>query len=502
LIKQIKPKEQKAIQQAQALLAQNNVAAAKDILVQYANKNKPGEQLRYLLSMCMAILGELNEARNTALLLIKQNPNNIEYYKLLGSIYHDLHEYNQAITAFENALKINNNDFQTLSNIASSLKEAHKQDEAMSYFKKSLTIQSNQPDALTNYGLLLQENLQLDEAIRLHQKALQLAPNHMLAMYNLAYTLQEKGDNDAAIQMYNKLLQSAPNHIKALCDISYIYNKITQYDKALAHLQHALQVEPENEYVHLGLGFTHKKLDNTDAAIASFEEAIRINPNNETAHYYLAIMSGDGSMSSSPDKYVQELFDGYAETFDDQLVEKLKYDIPSLIDDMVKKHIDASQRYNILDLGCGTGLVGTYLKDISEHMVGIDLSSKMLKKAGDRNIYDELITTSIDQYFEKHDFQPHIIVSADVFVYIGDISGIFKDVAKALHKEGIFVFSTEDTQEDNEFILKDSGRFAHNETYINALADANHLSLIDNQKTIVRYEDNKPIHGRVYLLKK
>jgi len=51
-------------------------------------------------------------------------------------------------------------------------------------------------------------------------------------------------------------------------------------------------------------------------------------------------------------------------------------------------------------------------------------------------------------------------------------------------------------------MLKESGRFAHNENYISLLADTYGLNLIDKQKTIIRYDADKPIHGQVYLLKK
>jgi len=502
LISQIKPKEQKVLQQAQTLLSQNDASAAKNTLLKYTSKNKASNNTRYLLGLSHAILGEFKEALAPASLLVKEQAKNIEYLKLLGGIYHGLQQYEQAINIFQRALKINNQDFQTLSNLASSLKECHQYDEAETYFKQSLTLQPNQPDALTNYGLLLQANAKLDEAIDLHKKALRYAPEHGTAIYNLAYALNEKGESESSLQIYNKVIEAMPYHVRALCDIAHIYEKLKQPEKALPFLQRAMQVAPEDEHVHLNFGITHKMMNNLILAEDSFKEVIRINPDNNTAKYFLAILMGDNSMTSSPDEYVQELFDGYAETFDDQLIGQLQYKTPELIGDMINKHIDPSKKYKILDLGCGTGLAGIYLKDISEYLVGIDLSSKMLKKAEARSLYDELITSGIEQYFAAHNFQPEIVVSADVFVYIGDIASIFKAVSESIQDDGLFVFSTEDTQDANEFLLKDSGRFAHNEKYIRSLAESNDFNLVDNEKTIIRYEADEPIHGQVYLLKK
>lgn len=499
---QIKPKEQKVIQKAQQYLSQNNANAAKEVLLEYTRKNKLGEYAKYYLSLSHAVLGELDKALPPAANLVKAHANNIEYLKLLGGIYHGLQQYEQAITIFKRALKINNKDFQTLANIANSLKETHQYEAADSYYKQSLVIQPNQPDALTNYGLLMQANAKLDEAINLHKKALQLAPEHNIALYNLAYALNEKGENETSLQVYSKVIEVMPYHVRALCDIAHVFGKLKQTEKALPFLQRAMEVSPNDEHVHLNLGITHKMMKNIDLAEASFNEVIRINPNNQTAKYYLAIMTGDGSINSSPDDYVQELFDGYAETFDDQLIEKLQYKTPWLIGDMVKKHADATQKYKILDLGCGTGLAGIYLTDLSDNMVGVDLSEKMLKKAEERNIYDELVVSGIDQYFETHDFQPDIVVSADVFVYIGDLTSIFLAVSHSIKDDGLFVFSTEDSPDCNEYELRDSGRFAHNETYIKQLADKHKFSVLENNKMIIRQESNKPINGQLYMLYK
>jgi len=502
LSKQIKPKEQKLIQQAQTLLSQNSVAAAKEALLDYSRKNKTSSNTKYLLSICHAISGEPELAQPLASLLVKEQPKNIEFIKLLGSVNHDLKNYTQAGELFKKALKLNPNDVQALSNLAGALKELQENEEAESCFIKTLELQPNQPDALTNYGLLKQSAALVDEAIELHRKALQYSPEHVAALYNLAFALNEKGGYDASLKFYQKVLQVSPNHVRALCDISYVYGKLKQPELSLPHLERARLISPGDPHVHFITGITHKALGDIEKATSCLEETVRLEPDNQSAKYHLAILTGDKSMTSSPDKYVEDLFDNYAETFDDHLTSKLQYKTPELIANMLKKHINTDDKYKILDLGCGTGLAGTHFQEISEHMVGIDLSSKMLKKAEQRNIYNELIATGIEPYFDSHDFRPDIVISADVFVYIGDIAKIFEQVSSALENDGVFVFSTEDADGDDDFVLRESGRFAHHENYIKGLAKANQLTLLDCEQTIIRYDANKPIHGQVYLFKK
>jgi len=502
LTTKIKPKEQKVIQQAQAFLSQNDPLSSKSVLIDYAKKNKHGPYTVYYLNLSRAVLGEMDDAIGPVEKLVTKYPNEIEYLKLLGGIQHALHQYDNAILTFQGALKVNSSDFQTLSNIASSLKEVGQLDDAESYFQQSLTVQPNQPDALTNYGLLMQVDARLDEAILMHQKALQYSPEHHAALYNLAYALNEKGEHRASLQVYLKVLDAQPDHIKALCDIAHVYGQLKLYDTALPYLQHAKTIAPENKQVHLTCGHTHRMLKDFAKAEACYKEVFRIEPNDATAKYFIAMMKGDDSIKHSPDAYVQELFDGYADTFDDHLIGKLQYKTPELIANMVKKHVAVEAKYKILDLGCGTGLAGVHLADISKFMVGVDLSEKMIKKAKHRGIYNELYATGINQFFDERDYQPEIVVSADVFVYIGDISDVFESVSKAMDMGGVFVFSTEDTEEGEKYLLRESGRFAHNEKYIHVLAKKYGFEFIDNQKTIIRYEAEKPIHGQVYLLKR
>ena len=59
------------------------------------------------------------------------------------------------------------------------------------------------------------------------------------------------------------------------------------------------------------------------------------------------------------DTYVSSLFDGYAKTFESSLVGKLNYETPTIIANFLRSLISSvNLHYDIVDLGCGTGLAG------------------------------------------------------------------------------------------------------------------------------------------------
>ncbi len=47
-------------------------------------------------------------------------------------------------------------------------------------------------------------------------------------------------------------------------------------------------------------------------------------------------------------------------------------------------------KLDILDVGCGTGLVGVLLKEIAATLVGVDTSPEMLARAAAKGVYSAL----------------------------------------------------------------------------------------------------------------
>ena len=83
----------------------------------------------------------------------------------------------------------------------------------------------------------------------------------------------------------------------------------------------------------------------------------------------------------------EQQYDEWAQTYDADLVEDLGYvafkDAGDIFMEMV-----ADKNVRILDVACGTGLAGAYLKGKGYHHIdGADLSREMMSIAGRRQIY-------------------------------------------------------------------------------------------------------------------
>jgi predicted TPR repeat methyltransferase len=207
---------------------------------------------------------------------------------------------------------------------------------------------------------------------------------------------------------------------------------------------------------------------------------------------------------------VAGVFDGYADRFDEHLVHGLGYRIPEHLVALLLKHgVHAQGNWAVLDLGCGTGLAGEAVVSHARRLVGIDLSANMLAKARERNIYERLVQADLlpamrDEPSAGYD----VVLAADVFVYLGRLDEVMAQAARLLSPGGAFAFSVEALEalpedkrgDGQEFVLNDKGRFAHAAPYIERLAAANGLHLLELTGVQSRLEQGVPVQGWLVLM--
>jgi predicted TPR repeat methyltransferase len=153
-----------------------------------------------------------------------------------------------------------------------------------------------------------------------------------------------------------------------------------------------------------------------------------------------------------------------------------------------------------VDLGCGTGLSGEQFRPLVRHLSGMDLSQNMVKRAHEKNVYDDLATGDVCQYLEASQHKYDLIMATDVFPYIGDLSLVFKTISEHAQHDGYFIFSVE-TAHEQDYVLRSSGRFAHSRHYIEALTTAHGFEIAASQSTDLRMEGTQPIKGELFVLK-
>jgi predicted TPR repeat methyltransferase len=268
-------------------------------------------------------------------------------------------------------------------------------------------------------------------------------------------------------------------------------------EKAEATLQRALVFRPGDPTILCELGDVQLALGKAPQALKSFEAALKTSPHHAYARHMASALAGTGHGN---DTYVAALFDSYADYFDEHLTGKLAYRVPEALVERLGRHRPVFG--NVLDIGCGTGLVGAALGQQVTAIDGIDLAPRMVERARARGIYrhlalGEAVTVLSTDGGLKGPYD--LVIAADVFIYVGVVEKLLAAMVNALAGDGLIAFSVE-TSMSEDVEIRPSGRFAHSDGYIAKMAALHDLVILDRSDHDIRCERDHPVSGALYIL--
>jgi predicted TPR repeat methyltransferase len=233
-------------------------------------------------------------------------------------------------------------------------------------------------------------------------------------------------------------------------------------------------------------------------SVADLEK--RLTPAGDIAqlHEALAAMTHLPAPSRPSAAGVADLFDRYAEAFDDHLRERLGYR-PELIEQAVRR-FKPNRPLDVLDLGCGTGLCGVLLRPLAGTLAGVDLSPGIVEKARERGIYDSLAVGDLVEALRAAPRSFDLLTAGDVLVYLGDLAPTFEAAAAALRLGGLFVLTVEAGDGDRYEWNRATKRYQHSRPYLEHLAGICGFGVLAVEAVITRTDAGKPVAGFLVVL--
>jgi len=494
---------QTLLQQGLAHHQQARLQQAEDTYVRVLQIDPRQFDALHLIGLIAKQRGDLESALNFFGKAMQVDPQQAKLHCNLGATLQEKGEALLALACYEDALRLQPDYAMAWNNLGNTLRSLQRYQEALNSFEKAMRLQINYPEAYVNRGICLQEVGEHTQAILDFEDAIRLRPNYGQAWFALGFSHQQLQHYEPALASYHNAVSIMPGHSPAYYNRAIVLIKIESYDEALDDLQRVIEIQPKSPSAYLQRGHALRHLQRFPEAVQAYQTALEQGGDAQQLHYYLASLGMGATPSIAPAAYVSDLFDQYAERFDQHLQQQLDYQVPQLLHQALQNLApQAELRFDrALDLGCGTGLCADFLKTMSVAVDGVDLSVKMLEKARQRGLYNALYCREIVEFLTHSVSSYNLMIAADVLVYFGDLQTLFEAVHAKLDDAGIFAFSVEASQE-TEWQLQRSQRYAHSENYLRSIAKQVGFELLTLNAHHGRREQEQSVSSLIVVLRK
>jgi predicted TPR repeat methyltransferase len=433
---------------------------------------------------------------------IKDHPDYAAAYNNLGTVYFAQGRLQEALDAYHHAIRLQANYIDAYYNAALTLNKQKKPMEAMTIFRSLIELAPEHVGAHFQLGCLLMQQNQYRQALDEFAAIEKNHPHHVETQINMATCcLKLDWINEAKIH-YLRALEITSDDEQVLFNLGVLSMQQGHIDDAIHYYLQAIAIQPDFFEAQNNLGTSYLAKRDKQNALRHFQEALRLQPDNVAVRHTISILTQTHQVDAPPAQYVRTLFDSYADHYDAHLQQVLHYQVPLLLIQLLEQHAEVpSHGWDVLDLGCGTGLCGEYFHSVARTLIGVDLSANMLEQAEKKHLYDKLIELDAEAYLTSHPASTDVIVAGDVLVYMGNLTELMPLVAAALRPDGYFVFNAELSQ-DKDYVATASGRYAHRKNYLDKLLAENKLAVLAYHTAEFRNQDGAPIVGHLYLAKK
>jgi len=438
--------------------------------------------------------GRLSEAAAAYRSIPAQDPDCYRALNNLGLILEGEGRLSKAAATLDEAVAAKGDSAVLHCNRARVLHRLGRLAEAVAGYGRSIELDPTWVDPQHNLAIAFEELGKLGDAEIWYGRTLNLEPDNIAAHRRLGEILFDAGRVSEALTHYRQVLIIDPNAARAHFDLAKALTALGCHEDALDAYRRCLDIEPRSGPAYQNLVDLLRRQHRLSEAADVLNAWIARAPEDPIPRHLLAAVTGEGVPERATDDTVRQVFNELAESFD----ARLAYRAPQLVlAAIVELYPRADAVYDILDVGCGTGLCGPLLRPRARRLIGVDLSSGMLEEASQRGVYDELVEGELTDYLRRHTGCYDIIAAADTLNYFGALDVVLGAAAGGLRNNGhlVFTLECETTTESSPWRLQPNGRYSHSDVYVRAEVRDAGLDLVSLRRNILRREGMDPVQG-------
>jgi len=358
-------------------------------------------------------------------------------------------------------------------------------------------------------GLMAEKSGNLRGAIDAMQRCETLAPDWAPGILEQALLYARHNREHEAMAAAEKVIALEPNNARVIAGVIDIAHRVgntemairlgavRQYDEALAVFGPLIDEKPDDHLARIGRVQMHQARGTMQEALPDTTALLALQPDDKIYQYYHQLAQGQVP-AHVPVELTTHMFDDMASVYDMHMVRHLAYSLPKQVADQLLQ-IYPNRRFNLLDLGCGTGLLGASLGAIDGYIMGVDMSGKMLEQAAKHKVYYKFHQVNLLEALAATPANTFEAITAlDVLIYVGDLQQTLADAYRVLTPGGVLIFSCEHgdvTGPDTQ--LQPFGRYTHTLSSTVRLAKAAGFDRVDTRDVELRMEAGQVVDGFV-----
>lgn len=368
---------------------------------------------------------------------------------------------------------------------------------AFDAMQRSVTLAPDWAPGLLEQALLYARHNREHEAMAAAEKVIALEPNNARVIAGVVDIAHRIGNTEMAIRHLRRALELIPGDRTLRRHLAVDLGTVRQYDDALAVFGPLIDEEPGDHLSRIGRVQMLQARGTMQEALPDTTALLALQPEDKIYQYYHQLAQGQVP-AHVPVELTTHMFDGMASVYDMHMVRHLAYSLPKQVADQLLQ-IFPDRRFNLLDLGCGTGLLGATLGAIDGYILGVDMSAKMLEQAAKHKVYYKFHQVNLLEALAATPANTFEAITAlDVLIYVGDLQQTLADAYRVLTPGGVLIFSCEHgdvTGPDSQ--LQPFGRYTHTLSSTVRLAKAAGFDRVDTRDVELRMEAGQAVDGFV-----
>ena len=473
-----------------------------------------GQIARYHQSLGTALAARNRPAEAAASFrrALALDPELVDAHNALGNALGALGRHREAAESYRQALTLAPDVAGLHNNLGNALAAAGRLEEAVDGYRRALALDPGYADAENNLGNTLSGLVRLADAAACYQRVLTARPDHVEAHNNLGTVFRDLGRFDEAAACFERCLALAPGKPEAHNNLGSVLRDLGRAGEAAESYRRALALAPDALDVLANLATALADLGQIDGAAAYLRRCLALDTEDRHGFGLRLAALGAGPLPERVSAaHLETLYDRRAHVWDQRAGGARPYRGAELVARTLGELLGDSGPVDILDAGCGTGLVGTLVVRHARRLDGIDLSPPMLARARHKGLYHALHHGDLVAFMADRPLAYDAVTCAATLIHLRDLGPAFAAAAVTLRDGGLFIctlFPNDDEREGAEVAagsfrgLVQGGCYVHGRAHVARQAEAAGFTVETLADEIHEYHKGQPAMGLIVALRR